>query len=570
MSWLKEAFKRCRSGSLPPVLMLLVLVLPFLILALYSLPQIDDYSTAARTNQRGIIDSQLWQYQNWNGRYLSSLLQSIPYFMGPSVYRILTLSMLSLLVISAYGFARVLLLGSKNVARDAAYVTFAFMSLLITLDLEIEATYWLSGWASYRLPIILLFSSGLFLHGRELDVKRRVLISIILFLVMGCHEIISVLVFTNIIVWTLYIFTKERKSILLRLKSLLVVYPAVVGFLIVLFSPGNETRSSRHGNSLSIFEIAQKTLIDILEHLLILALSPQFIGALVVIVVIFSRAPFMFSDKINQLREKRFLLLSCISSVVVVSLVPRMGLGDIYFRVESLSRLVVAISLIFAAYLLLNEYIRKIRSTYFVRLSFAFGFMIIVVSSLLSKNFQDAVSDIRDNVAKNYYMDNVALINQARSGSIDDSAISLLNFQTPETTVGLYDSRDTLALLLEYYNVEFFSSKDQYESLIRNRIDSADEGVEFVSFVADNQYIVGFDLNQLQGCIPVQIISGSTENPAEGAFFDLRFWGKALLEHDNARWVVFNFPSFGQGSGILVSSTIPNCHFDINAIGANE
>ena len=68
-----------RYNILVPVIFLVaVVVFPFLFLALFSVPSADDYDMIASSIQNGYVQSQINQWFDWNGRYVSTALQSAP------------------------------------------------------------------------------------------------------------------------------------------------------------------------------------------------------------------------------------------------------------------------------------------------------------------------------------------------------------------------------------------------------------------------------------------------------------------------------------------------------------
>lgn len=145
-----------RYNILAPVIFLVaVVVFPFLFLALFSVPSADDYDMIASSIQNGYVQSQINQWFDWNGRYVSTALQSAPVFANFVVY-----SLFSLGLILGFIYSNFLLFGkffsSIKFKKFLALFFGVFFFAIYAVNIpETSNFYWLSGSATYFLPIIL-------------------------------------------------------------------------------------------------------------------------------------------------------------------------------------------------------------------------------------------------------------------------------------------------------------------------------------------------------------------------------------------------------------------------------
>src|SRR5262245_2244580 len=139
-------------------LIILVVVLTFVLLSLFSQPVGDDFCNAAKSLDLGFWNAQVFWYQNHTGRYFGQAVISIypwvvAFFSG---YKFAALILFVVFLIALSTFLRAV--GGSFVSnRKAHWGALGLLAIYLTrMPSPVEGFYWLSGSINYTLPCVLL------------------------------------------------------------------------------------------------------------------------------------------------------------------------------------------------------------------------------------------------------------------------------------------------------------------------------------------------------------------------------------------------------------------------------
>lgn len=228
------------------VLIGILSILPFLIISIYANPSADDFCYYNVSQVRGFVEAQVYWYQNWSGRYISTAILSVqslvesPYYF----YKIIPIFLLITLLYSVF---RISCLVLGNVSKRECWVfTFLFMVIyLVQMPNVAEGFYWLAGSVTYQLSNILFIWLIYFLLKliKANTIKYFLLTLFLMVMIIGTNETTMLLV--DLLLVSVFIFNYNKsQKINYFLLSLLVV--AGICSAIVYFSPGNIIRASSY------------------------------------------------------------------------------------------------------------------------------------------------------------------------------------------------------------------------------------------------------------------------------------------------------------------------------------
>lgn len=286
---------------------LLLSLLPFLILTLFSNPSYDDYCHAAKTLELGFVNTQKSFFNTWNGRYFSMAVLSLSPVTNGSFtgYKIFAFVIILLTFISTFFFLSVILLpGAALVDRliAASLITALFSNQMPDIT---EGYYWMPATVCYQLANILtlIFFVLVVKSQEQRQSARAVLLSFAFFLVVavtGSSEpsmIFLLLLLTSI---TIRAFASRSSDSRLWLAFLTVA--AVCAFVVVA-APGNAVRGSHFPERHRFFFSLGQSLIEAARYLLKWLANPAFVLSTILYVPIADR----FSDR-SELLKRHFYI----------------------------------------------------------------------------------------------------------------------------------------------------------------------------------------------------------------------------------------------------------------------
>lgn len=218
------------------------------LIARYNVPSIvDDFCFAWVSKQYGIFSGAYYYYMGWSGRYFGNLLMhSTPlYFSSNFVFLQLNTYFLLLFGFgtSIYTIKRI----SQWSFGDYRLWTGVFLfqaAALYSISGLYQWFYWFSGiyyYVSFQFVLLLLVTYFILPVSR----KRTILLSFFVFCLMGCSEV-SMLMFSGVF-WGYQCWIWRFKGPIKKdLYYLFAVW--LIGFLIVMLSPGNQVRAVTNVN----------------------------------------------------------------------------------------------------------------------------------------------------------------------------------------------------------------------------------------------------------------------------------------------------------------------------------
>ena len=240
---------------------LFIILIPYVILAFFSVPAADDFGQAARSLDLGILGFLKQRYLNWNGRYSSDLVISIYNVIGHKFsqyflikfFWIVPLSIISLYLISNYIFIS-LITDSNKIKFKLVYSLIIVISILTNTEVS-STVFWLAGGAAYGLAnSLFIVSLGIIIYTLYIDNKSLSLVTINLLLILfinGLSETTMVSYTTLILIISvlniIILSRSSTRSFLLTNTAYSAV--ALISAFIVYLAPGNLIRSSVDGSS---------------------------------------------------------------------------------------------------------------------------------------------------------------------------------------------------------------------------------------------------------------------------------------------------------------------------------
>jgi hypothetical protein len=233
----------------------------------------DDFCTAGSLREIGLINSQIFWYTSWSGRYSFTFVVNLLESLGPWIAQTMPavvllawfLSLAYLIRQASRAFRKELNPGFS--LSIAALIEFAILS---GVGNTFQSVYWLTGIVTYSLPLIIFtFYLGWFMKitvdGRWSEITFPAYIGIfsVSLLTGGFSEtfasvqlaaILGILVF--ILIWP----GGKRKRLTRAVVFALI--GAIASITIILVAPGNAIRAGGQPDRLSIFVLLGRTWLD--------------------------------------------------------------------------------------------------------------------------------------------------------------------------------------------------------------------------------------------------------------------------------------------------------------------
>lgn len=233
-------------------LALILSLLPFLTLTIFTNPAYDDYCYASATLEGGLFNAQRYWFTAWSGRYFSNALLSLnPIAFGSFTgYKAIALITILTTFISVFCFVTAIFNSSVTLIEKliaAAFITALFSNQMPDIT---EGYYWLPGSVSYQLASALtLFFFALVKKSLEssrlIKVPLLALSFILIIAIVGSNETSMIILLFLVCSVTIKAFSIKSKNRWIWM-ALLVITILCSG--VVLFSPGNAIRSAYSPN----------------------------------------------------------------------------------------------------------------------------------------------------------------------------------------------------------------------------------------------------------------------------------------------------------------------------------
>lgn len=271
---------------------LILTVLPFIFLSVYSHPCWDDFEYSELARELGFFESQRNWYFTWTGRFFSTAFLST---LNPLVYRsiagykILMMIFLILFIISIYFLISELL--SEKIAKKhklifSLLVCFLYFTGMPSMKLGF---FWLSTAVIYQLAdIMMVMIMTLLLKSEMNHVKgsvgfQNLIICFLIIAVCGSNEVSMIMLMLFLFFILVINYTANKK---ISKRFLLYNISALISFLAVYISPGNYQRFGKQPNSHHFFYSVKHTLMDLTGLFFFKNISIPFIVISILLILI--------------------------------------------------------------------------------------------------------------------------------------------------------------------------------------------------------------------------------------------------------------------------------------------
>lgn len=237
------SFPLLRPVKIAIVIWLAIMMLPYIALSFYVHPGNDEYGYTHPVRNDGWIETQIGFYQNWSGRYSSTILMTTnPLTFGSRLgFNLITLAAIILIFTSVFVFVNALT--NERIGKiDNLLVTL----LIVNLNFQYlpgiqDGFYWTAGMLNYQVAHIGTFFTLAYAINK---VQRggwltTFVLSGMAFIASGFNETFTsnlLLILGATIFYRLLVYKKLDKIILVILAG------ALIGAIVMLSAPGNSHR----------------------------------------------------------------------------------------------------------------------------------------------------------------------------------------------------------------------------------------------------------------------------------------------------------------------------------------
>jgi len=239
-----------KKQNLGILILLLICLLPYFYVGLFSNPIADDFVYAYKAKTNSMHETLIIEYMNWNGRYISNifvLLNPIAFGLF-DLYKIIPIFLIIISVLSLYIFINSIV---ENIISKMQKLIFSLTIMLLFLyqmPIISEGIYWFTGSVTYQLGLVsfLIYLSVyvMYLKSKYIFTKRWIHLLVLFLLILitvGFNEIIMIVMFLlPLIIWTFSI----AKLIYSRKVFFYVFIFTTICCCIMYFAPGNSVRES--------------------------------------------------------------------------------------------------------------------------------------------------------------------------------------------------------------------------------------------------------------------------------------------------------------------------------------
>jgi hypothetical protein len=275
---------------------LILSVLPFIILSVFSHPCWDDFEFSELTRELGFLEAQRNWYYTWTGRFFSTaFLSSVNPLVYRSItgYKILMMFFLILFIISIYMLISEII-SDKITKKQKLIICLAFCFLYFTGMPSMKlGFFWLSTAVIYQLAnimtvfIILLIIKSEKTDSNESSLRKNILIYLLIFAVCGSNEVSMVILM--LLLFLIYLLNYIAfKKFSARLFSYIIA--SFIAFFIVFISPGNVQRYGKQPNSHNLLYSIKNTFIDMAGLFFYKYMSIPFIAITVLFILVLIRS----------------------------------------------------------------------------------------------------------------------------------------------------------------------------------------------------------------------------------------------------------------------------------------
>jgi hypothetical protein len=208
---------------------------------------VDDFCYENSVGNSNFINAQLSWWFGSSGRFSSTLVITfISSHSNTANLGVYTFLLFAFLYLSFFYYFRKV--EKYSFIDSIGLGMFIAAVLFILTPNKVESWFWLSGSATYLIPLILLTNSWIIFLTHKKRIIEKILFSVLIFFATGANETIGVLVLVSLLIVTclLLIIPKLWNNNIIEKKTLLIsgTLSSVVAFMIMYSAPGNMIRQS--------------------------------------------------------------------------------------------------------------------------------------------------------------------------------------------------------------------------------------------------------------------------------------------------------------------------------------
>ncbi len=216
-----------------------IFILLYVVLASNNRIAHDDYYSIYIVNKLGIIDSIIYQYDNWCTRYISVFLSFtisslLKYKYTLFIYNILLLQLFIISIYYSLNACKKLL--NESVRNDKLQIlnySVFFVSAIFYASFNIgETWFWLSSTSTYLLSVIMLFFAFSFIFNNKKNMANKVSIALVSVFIGGSNGTLSLLLL--LVLFVLFLLYQQKNKLIAN-KLLLSFVCVLISFANSLF-----------------------------------------------------------------------------------------------------------------------------------------------------------------------------------------------------------------------------------------------------------------------------------------------------------------------------------------------
>jgi hypothetical protein len=281
-----------------PWIIFCALMFPILLhayLGIFSRYMADDYCTLGSLRALGLLQSQVYWYSSWSGRFSFTLVINLLELIGPVVTSLIPgMTLLLWVSIGAVLFHR---LASNLGYRLTIIWAMTIQALVIFAVIAgvgnvFQSVYWLTGVVTYSVPLLLttgylLWVTLKFTQGDERFSTGDIFVSFLLPFIAGGFSETYVAVQTTALglgICIVLLLTNRGLRSPRALALSIGLLGSLLALILVAVAPGNSVRQDLFAAPLSIFEVLSRSLSNLKIFLSIL-LNQELVTVLVTILI---------------------------------------------------------------------------------------------------------------------------------------------------------------------------------------------------------------------------------------------------------------------------------------------
>lgn len=408
----------------------------------------DDYYSIYIVNKLGIIDSVIYQYDNWCTRYISVFLSFtisslLKYKYTLFIYNILLLQLFIISIYYSLNACKKLL--NESVRNDKLQIlnySVFFVSAIFYSSFNIgETWFWLSSTSTYLLSVIMLFFAFSFIFNNKKNMANKVSITLVSVFIGGSNGTLSLLLL--LVLFVLFLLYQQKNKLIAN-KLLLSFVCVLISFVILYLGNGNNIRSSSF-NSISVLD---SFILNIKTTAIILFMR---VPSILIYILLFILPTFHIFGNTQNITKSTFIKRCLVSASILLALLFLFQL-PITYKTQDVAaiRTLLPISILFFVYGLFLIYnICQIES-FRLRIPTAFAQLYLVGIILfnlwnlqnqykVTNNYASKYDERIETIKKLSHMDTIALKPLPSSGFLYSSEITFdaNHFSNKQMKVGL-------------------------------------------------------------------------------------------------------------------------------------